>query len=63
MLKPAELLGLGVMREGPGALGVTPGFKTGGGGVCGIGIASSPGLTPGVAVPPLIPLALNPPPG
>src|SRR5213080_3716461 len=52
---PAELRGLGVIADGPGTVGVTPGLKIGGGGVCGTGIARIPGFTP--AVPPF-PLAL-----
>jgi len=33
--KPAELLGSGLMVDGPGTVGVTPGLRMGGGGVCG----------------------------
>jgi hypothetical protein len=40
--RPAELLGLGVIADGPGALGATPGLKIGGGG-CGTTIAGAIG--------------------
>ncbi len=49
--KPAEFRGSGVMLDGPGALGVTPGLRMGGGGVCGTWITGFPG------VPPLAPAA------
>jgi len=51
--KPAELRGFGVMLDGPGAPGVTPGLRMGGGGVCGTWITGGAGF----ALPLLTPAA------
>ena len=63
----AAATALQILLISGGALGVTPGFKMAGGGVCGMGSAKSPGLTPGVPLavplPPGIPVPLTPLPG